>query len=86
MESVKQHAGWCRTLFDRLNEGGVWAVPRSGVIFQKRGNEFVLIQKMPHMAEMPITPEQLAEQQESEFQTVRKHFAEAGIPVVKNKS
>ena len=74
---------WSRWLFDRLAEGALWGVPRSGLIFQRKGDKLVLFERMPWMAEMEgtITPEQLREQQEAEFQSVKRHFEAAGIPV-----
>lgn len=77
------HVDWCRNLFDRLAQGGVWGIPRSGLIFEKRGHDLVLTSQMPHIKEMPITPEQLAEQQESEYENVKRHFGLAGITVYK---
>jgi len=72
---------WSRNLFDSMKDGGTWAVPRSGMIFQRHGNELVLMTAMPHMAEMPITPKQLTEQQDGEFKSIKAHFEAAGIPV-----
>jgi hypothetical protein len=76
-------AQWSKNLFASLNEGGVWGVPRSGLMFRKRGKEFVLFARMPHMKEMPITARQLRRQQNSDFAIIREKFAEAGIKVRK---
>lgn len=75
------HVTWCRSLFDTLNEGGVWGVPRSGLIFRKDGDALVLYATMPHDEEMPLTSEELREQQEDEFESVRAHFGAAGVDV-----
>lgn len=74
---------WCRTMFESLAEGGVWGIPRSGVIFRKEGEALVLHATMPWMPAMlgRLTPEQLKAQQEGEFQAVKHYFEAAGIPV-----
>jgi hypothetical protein len=76
-------AQWSKNLFATLTDGGSWGVPRSGLIFHRRGNDLVLVLAMPHMAEMPITPEQLQAQQDSDFEAIREKFGEAGITVRK---
>jgi hypothetical protein len=79
---MSRYDGWCRNLFDSFEDGGIWAVPRCGLVFQKRGNAFVLISKMPHEWEMPLTSEQLDEVQRNEFKSVKKYFGEVGIDIV----
>lgn len=79
--TVEQHVPWCKVTFASLVEGGVWGVPRSGLIFRKEGGALVLAQEMPYDEAMPITPEQLREQQDAEFEQIREHFAAAGIEV-----
>ena len=80
---IEQHVRWCRHLFDSLAEGGVWGVPRSGLVFTRRGGELVLTEQMPWTAEMPITEAELAEQQADEFDSVKAHFGAAGIAVTR---
>jgi hypothetical protein len=77
------HVAWSRRQFDILAEGAIWGVPRSGMIFQRRGDTLVLIECMPHMNGMPLTPAQLAEQQQNEFEAIAEHFEAAGIAVTK---
>ncbi len=79
------HADWCRQHFAMIREGGVWAVPRSGIIFTKRNGGLVWTVAMPWMPEMEgtITAEQLAEQQESDYEAIREHFRVAGIEVTR---
>lgn len=77
---------WCIQQYHRLAEGGVWAVPRSGMVFAKREGGFVLIAEMPWMEEMAargITPAALREQQDEEFALIRRHFAAVDIPVTR---
>lgn len=77
---------WCRHHFASVADGGRWAIPRSGLIFRKEAEPpaFRLVDVMPWMPEMEgrITPEQLAEQQRSEFELNREHFERAGIAIV----
>jgi len=75
---------WCRQTFARIAPGGVWGIPRSGLIFQKTGEQqLTLIDQMPWTDGMPISPAQLLTQQEREFNLNKEHFAAAGIEVIK---
>lgn len=76
---------WCSKLFALLEEGGVWGIPRSGLLFRKEGNQFVLYAHLPHEPPMPITVEELLEQQNAEFEIVREHFAATGIEVIRKE-
>jgi hypothetical protein len=76
-----QYTPWCRRLMGSLMDGGVWGVPRSGLVFTKRGNALVLTARMPHVAEMPITAAQLAEQQQGDYEENKQHFEAAGFEV-----
>ena len=73
---------WCRALFASLTAGGVWGVPRSGLLFQKDGDRLVLTARMPYDPEMPITEDELREQQDSDVAAIRSRFELAGIDVV----
>jgi hypothetical protein len=76
-----QDIEWSANQFRLLNEGGVWGVPRSGLLWQRRGDELVLINRMPWMEEMPITPEQLKEQQDADVKIIAEHMRAAGVQV-----
>ena len=78
-----QHVEWCRRMFALLRDGGVWGIPRSGLMWMKRDGKLVLTARMPWMPEMAgtITPEQLKEQQDEEYEANRLHFNAAGITV-----
>jgi hypothetical protein len=78
---LTDHIKWSRELFERIAEGGVWGIPRSGLVFNRRGNVLVLVARMPHVPQMPISVEQLDEQQKREFADVKRHFEAAGIKV-----
>jgi hypothetical protein len=76
------HVEWSRQRFRTLADGGSWGVPRSGLIFTKRGDRLELTARMPHDPAMPITPLRLRRQQQHEFLNIKRHFAAAGIAVV----
>jgi hypothetical protein len=69
-----------------MREGGVWGIPRSGLIFTKRGAQLHLTGRMPHDPEMPITAAQLDEQQQADIDGVTEHFGAAGVVVVNEPS
>ena len=83
-----EHVQWCRNLFESLNDNGIWGLPACGLVFRKVGAELVLIDRLPHNAAMPMTPEELRQYQESEYENNRQHFEAAGIKVrkIENKS
>lgn len=73
-----QWAGWCRDAFDRLNDGGVWIYPDAGLIFQRKGDDtLMLIERAPHGGHVPTM-----KMQDDEFDSVRRHFKAAGIKVI----
>ena len=79
----EDHVEWCKAMFAMLAEGGVWGVPRSAISFRKEGGALVLDERftMPWSPGLPITEEELREQQDAEFEQVREHFEAAGIEV-----
>lgn len=83
MELNPAHVVWCRHLFDMLHDKGVWGIPRSGLIFQKQGDALVLIDRMPYMEGMPISDEELATQQDHDYEDTCENFGAAGVKVRK---
>jgi len=77
----REHIEWSRRQFAMLKDGGVWGIPRSGIVFQRQGDELVLIDRMPHTQEMPVTARELDEQQQADWSVVKAHFEAAGITV-----
>jgi hypothetical protein len=79
------HVAWCGRHFNFLAEGGIWAVPRSGLVFQRQGATLVLIESMPWMPEMEgrITAAELDEQQAGEYDQIRDHMMAAGVTVTR---
>ena len=82
---------WCRSLFESLNERGIWGVPRSGLIFEKRGGSLVLVKWMPWMDELaeaaaagddvPADAAALRAYQDADYELIRSRFEAAGISV-----
>ena len=80
---------WCRQLWASLKDGAVWAIPRSGLIFQRQDGKLVLHMTMPWMPEMKekgITPEQLQQQQDSDFNATVENFGAVGVKVERGLS
>ena len=77
----REHVEWCRRHFAMIRDGGAWAVPSLGLIFNKRGSDLVLVARLPHDPAMPITAEELVRQQEQMFQDTVENFGAAGIAV-----
>ncbi len=81
---------WSRNHFDRIKIGGIWAVPRSGLIFTKKDEQtFELTAVMPYLDEMktaaadgrdvPESKEDLVAYQRDDFDAIAKRFNRAGI-------
>jgi hypothetical protein len=83
--TTENYSAWCQQIFASLAEGGVWGVPRSGLVFQKQGEKLVLVQRLPlEIAEPSMVGadrESLLKFQDDDFEVIRDHFAVAGITV-----
>lgn len=78
--SDEQWIEWSRNVFSALRVGGVWGVPRSGLVFTRTGEKtLALTEVMPHDPAMPVTPRQLFEQQAGDFQSIQGYMKKAGI-------
>ena len=64
-----------------MADKAVWAIPRSGLVFQRQGDGLVLIMVMPHDPALPLTEDELREYQREEYDAVKAHFEAAGVPV-----
>jgi len=76
---MTEYASWCQTLFAKLNQGGVWGMPRSGLVFRKTGKVLLLVGTIP--PELPLPSEILADAREGDFDATAEAFASGGIPV-----
>jgi hypothetical protein len=72
---------WSRERFRTLADGGVWGVPRSGLLWEKRGDELVLVARMPWIEEMPINAKQFKQQQDADIRIISEHMRAAGVKV-----
>jgi hypothetical protein len=79
----RAHIEWSRRHFDMLADGGWWGVPRSGLVFFRRGDMLVLEVCMPWQEGMSITEDELRKQQQSEYDGIKEHFEAAGVKVVR---
>jgi hypothetical protein len=83
--------GWCRAQFDMLALGGVWGVPRSGLVFRKESEDpdvLRLAERMPFSAlpddpdlDIPHSEAELVAYQDDDFDVIQREFALAGIAV-----
>jgi hypothetical protein len=76
-----EHIEWSRKLFWALNDNGIWAVPRSGLVFQKRGGSFYLIRRYPWDSSFSFPKEKMLSYQLSDFNEISRHMVAAGVPV-----
>jgi hypothetical protein len=91
MKTETENVRWCRDLFCLLKEGGEWGVPRSGLVFIKKGETLVLKSVMPYSDDLrtgyeegldvPANAKDLLEYQKADFECIRGYFEEAGIEV-----
>jgi len=73
--------GFASQLWSMLNEGGVWGVPRSGLLFRKEGNTFVLQDRMPWMIGMPWDEDEWLEMQRDDIDGITAMFSSIGVTV-----
>jgi hypothetical protein len=79
-----RHVAWSHAQFHLLRIGGVWAIPRSGLIFTRTDETtLTLTARMPYQDGMEdiLTPDQLNEQQQDEYEAVAEHMRAAGVTV-----
>ncbi len=81
MKLDQVHVEWSRRHFNMMADGGTWGVPRSGLLYVRRGDRLVLQSRMPYDPAMPLTEKQLDEQQHADIKLIKKHFEAAGIKV-----
>ena len=71
-QPVDEHDEWSRNLFRMLKDGGRWGVPRSGLIYEKQGDTFALVER---------TPGHDPRYQQEDHLLIASKFIHAGIPV-----
>jgi hypothetical protein len=80
---------WSLNLFNRIAEGGTWAVPRSGLVFRKEKGSLVLVARMPYTDEIraaaadgrdvPQDAETLRQYQDSDYAKIVEVFGGAVV-------
>lgn len=83
MMTLDRDITWMRELANGLAPGGMWGVPRSGLIFTRTDTGLMLTAQMPWTDELPITREELIEQQDADYDAIRVRGELAGIPVTR---
>ena len=81
-----ENVEWSRGLFRSMREGGIWAVPRSGLIFTRQGDTLVLTVRMPYDAALPFSEDLLIAMQRSDFEAIAQHMRAAGVLVFDSTS
>ena len=72
---------WYRALYDHLPEGGLWIIPRSGMVFRKQDDGFVWVGTIPCNDPLYRMAPDFA--RDAEYEAAREHFGEADIVVMK---
>lgn len=67
----QDHVAWCKNLWNMLNEGGTWTIPRSGLIFMKHDGALHMIGAIEPGVDAL-----------ADFEATKEHFEAAGIEVV----
>lgn len=74
-------ADWCARMFAALKDGGVWGIPRTGLVFERRGSSLILIDVMSYEPGMLSTADELALAQAEEYNQIKGYLEEVGITV-----
>ncbi len=88
---TEQDKNWSIMRFAMMRDGSVWAVPRSGLIFTRRGDVLVLTARMPWTEELeqaaadgldvPPSAEAFVAYQNADYEVIAERFEAAGITV-----
>jgi len=76
--------GWASNVWGMLTDGGVWGVPRCGLMYRKEeeAKRLVLYARMPWEEGMPMTREELIEFQTDDHEGIVRMFGSIGVEVV----
>lgn len=74
---------FAQSLWDRITDGGVWAVPRTGLLYTKdeATNQMRLMMRMPWFPGLSVNANELAYHQDIDHQGVREMFFTIGVEV-----
>ena len=75
---------WARGMWNMLNDGGVWGIPRCGLMYRKdeEAMKFVCFERMNWERGVPMTREELREAQDSDHANLVVVFKAIGVEVV----
>jgi len=86
---------WTRQNHALTREGGIWTVPRSGLIFRRTNTGFELINVMPYLPEMseafatghdvPPSPSALMIFQKQDYECIKRRHEESGLTMTDPK-
>ena len=76
-----EHVAWCHQLMDGLHEGGTWTLPRSGLIYVKRGKVLILTMRTPHHPSMPMEQGEWEDYQDEDHANNKRIFGAAGYEI-----
>lgn len=90
--TYEQEVNWTKDTLNRMRIGGIWAVPRSGLIFTKRAEDHVeltavipftddMMQAHELGADVPDSAEALLAHQADDFNCIAKRARDAGYKV-----
>ena len=84
--SIDGTHGWGQNLWNSLEDGGVWGIPRCGLIYQKDEPEkrLVLIARMPWFEELSVNEAELRARQDEDHEGVTKMMYAIGIEVTED--
>ena len=77
---MSRHTVWCRSTFEKLNDDGVWAIPRTGMLFRKNedAQTLVWVGSFPPEKNFGVSTETA---RIGEFMTMRDEFAKVKISI-----
>jgi hypothetical protein len=79
----EEDINWSRSFFNKINIGGMWSVPRSGLTFHKVSDKlFALANVAPSVPGTPPDKERLREFQREDYKLISLRFEAAGINVI----
>jgi len=70
-----EHIEWTVKDIAMIRLGGMWAVPRSGLIFRKDGDKLLTL-----TFRVPV-PDRLSDEQQKDFELIKRHCEAGGITV-----
>lgn len=74
---MTDHGKWCRDMHKLIAHGGLWGLPRTGLVFRKTGNVLIWVGVIPPKLKL----DDLDAAREHEFETNLKNFSNAGVPM-----